>query len=261
MKIATPILLTSIILLSLACASQNIKSTKIDVPVVVDGDGNDWEKFPLAFDEDFNFIYGALNTESDLYLMFRFNDNRLASMISSRGGTIWIGQNKHFGIHYINESMRDLMFNSSGRKPGQPDREERFQPAGTFSIVGNDSVWTPDMEQYPSLEADFKMNDGLYCFEIKIPFKHKDDIKILNKNPGDNIEIGFELAPIDENMKKQMDDQMKQRRGEKPEGMPPDGLPGGGRRGGGMRGGGQHSGNREMNFDAKEIWFEVTLVK
>jgi hypothetical protein len=223
----------------------------------VDGNGKDWEKFPLAFNEDFNFVYGALNTEEDIYLMFRFNDQRLARMLATRGGTIWIGENKHFGINYINENMQDFIFDPSNRKTGRPEREEYFHPAGNFSVVGNDSVWASDLKQYPSLQAAFYMNDGLYCFEFKIPLKYKADIKVLDKNPGDKIEIGFELAAIDENMKKQMDGRMKPRVGGQPEGMPPGGM-GGGRRGGGMRGS-PPSGNREMDLDGKIMWFNVIL--
>lgn len=255
MKIAKIFILTGIIFLAQSCGSKNIKSVKIEEPVVVDGNGNEWEKYPLAFDEDFNFIYGAVNTEAELYLMFRFNDSRLAHMLSTRGGTIWIGEDKQFGIHYVDENLRDFIFDPSQRNSGRSGRGEPFQPTGTFSVVGIDSIFTPDMDQYPSIRAAFNMHGGLYCFEIKIPFKYK------NKNPGDKIEIGFEIAAIDENMKKQMDKQRKEQFGDRLEGMPQGGMRGGGMRGGGRRGSGPPAGNRKMNFDARAVWFEVTLAE
>lgn len=246
-----------------ACSNQKINSEKPDTLIIVDGIGNDWEKYNLTFDEDLNIVFGALNTDSTIYLMFRFNDQVLARKFALRGLTLWLDEEKQTGINYRDENLHFF--------PGRPRKDKKiikqaYSPNGAFKLIKKDSLIDPSLDDYPNLKASFSLNDGLYCFEFMLPLNNNSPMSIT---PQDNeITIGIELAELSQDIRKQMKEKMKPQR-------PPGGM-GGGQRGGmpggmggmqGRRKGGQRPAGapnphgQQVDFSGKEIWFDVILEK
>ena len=182
-----------LILLLNGCSKQQIESSYIPGKITVDGDGSDWESHPLTYDEDFNFVYGALNNDSTFYIMFRFNDFRMARIMGSRGITLWLDKEKKFGIRYQDMRLEGMAGNRNDRR--NPGAMKIFIPGGTFTIVAEDTVLYPSLQDYPGLKAAFNVHEGLFCFEYAIPCYEGSKIP-ANLSFKNSADIGFELAEV-----------------------------------------------------------------
>lgn len=247
------ILFSGIVLFLMQCSSTTIKSTPEKQPIVVDGHAYDWEKYPVEYNEDWHLVYGAVNSDSTLYLVFSFNGPQLAKIIARRGITLWLGEDKKFGIKYIDNNLGEEFKKLYG--------DELYTPNGKFSVVSNDSVISPDLNSYPEIKAQFGLDKGLYCFEFSLPL-HSQNMPAVFKNIISNkMRFGFELAKLSDEFKERMREGRSRRR------SGDDGNTGDvfGGRGGGMRGrmdgrmGDNPGRRRPFNFEGKELWFTVNI--
>jgi len=242
----------SIILLS--CANPEIQSVAMKTPIVVDGLAYDWEKYSAEYNKEWHLVYGAVHSDNNLFLQFSFNDPQLARTMARRGVTLWFGEDKKFGLKYTEQFPKDDFKKLS--------RGEMYIPKGTFSVAAEDTVLAPDMFEYPSVKAKLELDKGLYCFEFAIPLSPEGNLDFLNNVFADKYSFGFELAGVTKEQREKIKQEMSER---KPgTGRNPGGISAGrgGGRGGKMagRGAGQRP-NRPMDFEGKEIWFEVILVR
>ncbi len=95
-----------------AAATVSAGSISLDSPpvggrITVDGEPSDWDGLPVAYLEDSLRVVSASHDEENLYLMYRFGDERLARRLLQRGVILWINgdgkaKNKDdaFGIRY-----------------------------------------------------------------------------------------------------------------------------------------------------------------
>ena len=66
-----------------------LKNQWADSAITIDGGYSDWETVNLQFFEEINMVIGSQNDAENIYIMFRFTDQRLARKIQVMGVTIW----------------------------------------------------------------------------------------------------------------------------------------------------------------------------
>jgi len=263
-----------VILLMPGCG-ETVESTWVRSPLVVDGNGKDWNQYPLFYNEDFNLVYGFANNDSLLYCMIRFNDPRLARMMAVRGFTLWADnpdeEEKLLGIHYQDPGLREnLMHMPHGGRRQSEQQSNSFQklvpPNGRFTIVRHDTESELDVKDSQGLNAAAGLDGGLYCFEFSLAFQGDASFsQFLNSSPGKSIKVGFEIAGLSEEEQERIKEEMAERgeeMGEERDGMR-SGRDGemGGMRGGGRPGGMHDGGPRRPDFDGEEFWITVKLAK
>jgi hypothetical protein len=265
------ILLWVLVMSSLVSCGETIESTWKSQPLVVDGNGKDWEGLPLQYQEEMNLVYGVVNDDSSINFMVRFNDQRLAHTFAMRGFTVWINaadqEEKILGIHYKDENLKDLAM--SRRFNGRPDRDRGGnisqqvpEPKGQFTLAKNDSLMGIPIKETAGFFASAGYQDGLYCYEFSIPLTQVNgSIDYLKISDANEIKIGLEISGLSEDEKKEIEEQMAERKGSGMRGGGRGGgQRGGGMRGSGMRGGGMRGGNRSMpDMNGQENWISVTL--
>ncbi len=262
MSFKTAFVLLIVTLSFIDCSNQKIESIKPDSKILIDGIGNDWDKYNLIFNKDFNIVFGALNTDSSLYIMFRFNNPALARKCSLNGLTLWLDEEKKTGINYQDYTLTDMLLNSDPRElMNWPDNRGVFIPGGSFSLINEDRTWESELIPAFDLNAQFELVNGLYCFEFSIPLLARTDK--INLSGKKMIPLGVELSAVSDEIKNALKKKRDQRMQSWPSGND---ARGGSMRGGGKRGGGR-GGNRKrtdrpnMDFDGKEIWFDIILEK
>lgn len=260
------------------CGGLEIDSNWNKHSIAVDGNFNDWEKAPTYFDEEKGIIYGAVNDNENLYFMFRFRDIKLAQKLERRGITVWFNgegkQEKLFGINYKNENAPAFMPGNRGERNSQrsEEREKIFFPMGKFNIQGDNTIDIISINDINDIEAKAGLNNGIFCYEFKIPLNNKNIADKFNMNfeSGNNIKIGFEIAGISEEEKEQIMAKMKEKmsqRGSKGGssmrggGGRPGGMSGGRAGGMGRRPGGSGQNDMMKQFEPQEFWATVKLAK
>ncbi|MCK5343503.1 MAG: hypothetical protein KAR20_08865, partial [Candidatus Heimdallarchaeota archaeon] len=116
-KIASTILLLNLV----ACGSDDIESSRVSNEIIVDGLSNDWSDLKINYNEDLDIAFGVANSDTSLFFMIRFKDERFARMMTMRGFTIWFDDlsedDPKFGIRYRIPAMH-----LDRRKPGQEEK-------------------------------------------------------------------------------------------------------------------------------------------
>jgi hypothetical protein len=247
-------------LMLFSCGEEEVQTSWNSYPIRIDGESDDWDKLPVLFSEDLDVAYGIANNDSTLSVMIRFNDQRLARMISLRGFTIRFfppdKDGKEFAIHYQG-------FNAVGAK--NHETYKKFIPAGMFTIVREEGEPGWPLKKIPGIKAAYSFFDGFYCIEYQIPlFLEKSSPFAYNLKGKDELEIEFVLEEMDKSRMQAMRSSMGGRGGMAGGSMGGGGMPGGGMgggmgRGGGMRGGGMGGGLPDMS--AKETTLIVKLAR
>ncbi len=258
-----PLLLLFISLI--CCSDEKIQSKWSDDTISIDGNGMDWKDIPLTYNEDMKLIYGFINNDSSLSFMMRFRDQGLARMLSRRGMTLWFNENndkvKVIGIHYVDESVQNMLPRMRGNHLPTDQRTDNkqpaFIPAGIFTLAQKDSIEDgAEINSIPGLEAAAGHENGFYCFEFRILLnEHEKTNRSLQVSKNGKIKACLEIGAMSEEDKERMQEMMAQRSG--------NGGRGGGMKGGGGRGGmgGNKGGSRMQapDTDGEEIWMTVTL--
>lgn len=291
MHISRKIFLIPLILfmvLFVGCSSKKVESQWVDQPISIDGNGKDWEAFPLEYDEELDIVYGIVNDENSLNLLLRFRDHKLARKMNSRGVILWLDEKgkkkKHFGITYIDENtitdISQMMASRQNRASGQRNSfQQQPQPLkGSFSLVREDTLpMSVPSGGLNGLAAATGYQDGTYCYEFRIPLRKSEETPYaLEAALGKKIKVGMEIAAVSEEVRKQIEEQMAERQqsGSGRGGGMRGGGRGGGGKGGGMRGGGRggtkggggangssNQGDFLKDIDAQEMWVTVVLAK
>ncbi|MEE9117208.1 MAG: hypothetical protein V3U02_01260, partial [Calditrichia bacterium] len=202
--------------------------------------GQDWEGFPLQYQEDMKIVYGIVNDDATVNFMIRFNDESLARMFSMRGFTLWLNEEdeeqKQIGIHYRDDSMRHRFMAERRDRYRERDQDEQIsselpKPKGKFTLAKNDSLTSAEGSPY-----------------------------YLNISNQKIIKVGLEIVGMSEeekeNLKTEMEERQKSMQGGDMGGHGRGGMKGG-MRGGGKRGGGNRPQMPDM--DGEEYWITVQL--
>jgi hypothetical protein len=234
-----------------ADAATTIESRPAIGPITLDGRPADWEGIPVVYLEESLRALAVTHDQDNLYLMYRFADERLARELLARGVILWVnseGKTKNkdeaYGLRYGGSSQIERSFEEAPRpsqgnppddshddrrppRPPGPERD-RARPDELTRIrlgVKEPVAGTSDAEPAAASAA---AEDG-FCYELRIPIG---DIggKVAAQAPSEThtIAVGIQIGGL------------TQAEAEAMESAPPE-MPGGGGAppggGGGARGG------------------------
>jgi hypothetical protein len=286
-----------------AAAAKKIESSPLGDQIVLDGEPSDWEGIPASYLEDSLHVTAIAHDENSLYLMYRFADEGLARRILMRGVTLWINGNgktkkkkEEFAVRYPGSEQIAEQFESEdpgteryraetagagapGRSGPLPSLASIRQAPGQLTVIRMGMIETIDEDDTAGPSAASAFNDGVFCYELKIPFT---DIggKIAEADPTRDrkVAVGVQIGGMTQAEMETLQATMREERGSmggpgdrSGGGMgagPPSGMGGGGI--GGMGGpgmGGRGSGgmggspDRDMHnrMDPEIEWLAVTL--
>jgi hypothetical protein len=241
-----------------ADAAEKIESSPTGDRIALDGDPSDWEGIPITYLEDSLHVATIAHDDDNLYVMYRFADERLARQILMRGVTLWVNgdgktrkKKEEFAVRYPGSEQIAEQF--AGEDPGKERYRAESAGAGT-SDRGGPPPSLASMRQDPGQLTVIRMgmketggendgdgpiaasafNEGVFCYELKIPFA---DIggKIADASPTEKrkLAIGIQIGGMTQAEMETLQATMRENEG----GM---GDPGG--RGSGGMGGGPPSG-------------------
>jgi len=175
-----------------AGAAEKIESSPTGHRVVLDGDPSDWEGVSLNFLEDSLHIMAVAHDDDNLYLMYRFADQGLARRLLMRGVTLWINgdgktkkKNEEFAVRYPGSEQIAEQFEdedpwqgrsrpdeseTSGRSGPPPSLASMRQVPGRLTVIRMGMKETVDENDPDGPMAASAHNEGVFCYELKIPF-------------------------------------------------------------------------------------------
>ena len=207
-----------------AIAAEKIESSPTGIGIVLDGDPSDWEGVPIIYLKDSLHVSAIAHDEDNLYLMYRFADEGLARRLLMRGVTLWIngdGKTKNkkeeFAVRYPGSEQIAEQF--EGEDPGQnryraetdesgksgrggppPSLASMRQVPGQLTVIRMGMKETVDENDTAGPTAASAFNEGVFCYELKIPFA---DIggKIADASPAKKrqLAIGVQIGGMTHN--------------------------------------------------------------
>jgi hypothetical protein len=269
-------------------AAVKIESSPADDSIVLDGDPADWEGFPIAYLQDTLHVMAIAHDDSNIYVMYRFADQRLARQLLMRGVTLWINgdgktknKNEEFAVRYPGSEQIAEQFENEGsreeRYRAETDGSDTFggggpppplasmhQVPGQLTVIRMGMKEAGDENGAAGPTAASSFNDGIFCYELKIPLA---DIggKIADASPAKKrvVAIGVQIGGMTEAEMESMQAAMKEKMGGMSghppsggmSGGPPSGMGGGGlgSMGGGMGGMGGGRGGGGMGGDGGDM--------
>ena len=239
------------------CKNLKMQNQWADDPITIDGNYSDWDDNSLQYFEENNVMMGSMNDAENLYVMFRFNDQKLARKIQMFGVTIWLNEKgkkkKDYGIRYagsvaLNASLRPEVRSSENlQRLGNMQQMSKSRPEpGTITIIsrGEETNLPENNPQGPSAASTNQQE--VFCYEFRIPLP-------LNTEWGEKLSLGMEVGGIDPEDFAKMRGQTGGMRG--------GGGKSGGRMGGGMKGGRGSRPSIGNMFEKQEMWVRVLLAE
>jgi hypothetical protein len=287
-----------------AAAAEKIDSSPAGDRIVLDGDPSDWEGIPITYLEGSLHVSAIAHDDTSLYLMYRFADEGLARRLLTGGVTLWINgdgkakkKNEKFAVRYPgSEQIAEHLggedpeeeryraesggSGTSGRGGPPPPVAGMHQVAGELTVIRMGMKETGDENDTTGPTAASAFNEGVYCYELKIPFA---DIggKVAGASPSKErrVAIGVQIGGMTQAEMEILQADMRENmggtggmggRGGGMGGGPPSGMGGGGIGGmgggmgstGGMGGGGidgGRGGDMRSRMDPEIEWLSVTL--
>jgi len=278
------ILLMSLVgfILSVNCGGSKIPNQWVDREISIDGKFADWEGIAEHNIKEQHIVAALANDETDLYLMFRGDDEKFERQIRMMGITIWLtkedNKQKDYGICYtgstdIHISRRsekasfDRRANEMSLKMGKTQGKQRSNlpgPGRIFIIQGDEKIERAEFA-FAGPAAGSAYKKGVFCYEFKVPLPNQ-------IAPNNEIKLGLELGGMSEADREYMRQEIEGMQDdgampddiERPEGDLGD-IPENMRGGPGLMGG-RHGGMRPgkppvdfPGFEKKEVWLTVVL--
>lgn len=223
-------------------ATLTVESLPANRTITVDGATTEWRGLALAYLGKSVHILGVARDRSNLYLMWRFSDRRLARRVMARGVTIWLngdGKKKEsFGVRYAgseglarslkkemaatrrragNASDREDREPARGMPPGDVPRDQRrpdgmrrrgpsrLQQPGTLTIFEGDKMRVVYEDNEHGPRAASALRDGVYGYEMLIPLKMIGGkvARMAAGEPG-TLRIGIEIGGMSSSERKVM---------------------------------------------------------
>lgn len=263
---AAPLVIAALALM-VGCQSEQVQSSWSMEHVLIDGQRTDWTGKPTTYLKDSAVQLGLCNDADNLYILLRFTDEKKAFVMRRNGLRIWFDNSgkkqKKLGIRYFGgpplsemqrwePTGRTIFQDSVNTERQRHLRDMQPPPVDQIDVIIDGGEQTVSLSDDGSggPSASFHAAEGIYTYEFSIPLKkNDDDIFVIDAQPGQNINVGFEwgMSPRDRR------DRMRERgdRGEI-------GDLSGGRAPGGRRGG-PRGGFRGGMRGQQELWMEVSL--
>lgn len=239
-----------------SAAETKLQSRAADRPLIVDGSWADWDGLPIASLATSLRNVSFSHDEDNVFVMFRFGDERLARLLLHRGVILWFNgdgrtnlKDETFGVRYAgSKSLAD----SLGGVPTDPaDEEVARSGRGSGVLTGRPrpgeltvirfGVKEIVSEGHPAgPEAASAFHDGVYCYELRIPLlqiggKAASTRPTKTRRIAVGIQIGGTTKAERESIESGLQDSLGRGGGPISTGRG-DGGPGGGTGGGGLGG-------------------------
>jgi hypothetical protein len=291
-------LMSSILFLDGCKEPVDLKSRWLDKEIVIDADDNDWQDYPLFYDEKTRSCIGVYNDDANLYLCFQTMDEDIQRQILSQGLFVWFnstgGKDKQFGVCFPTgrrsyglggfpgrppdmtgpppEGSSDMSGASADKPsgdrntlPGRPfggdsDTDEKIRLFTSEKVKG----WPYTVQEAANLGifARYTVDQRKrFIYELKIHLAESGEATYATVvSAADKIGRGF-MTARSANMPGAGGMGREGRGGgdTRGGGRPGGGMPGGGMPGGGMGGGDMPGGGTGRSKDSLEIWTNVTL--
>jgi hypothetical protein len=298
-RFALPLLLVGLGAGGIAEAAEKYQSIATSYEMSLDGNPIDWEAVPITYLEESLHVMSLAHDEENLYIMFRFADERLARELMRRGVTLWINgdgntkkKKEEFAVRYPGSEQISEYLKSedntdgrtqasgsdpSGRRAPPPELASLRQLPGHLTVIRDGIKEMTNEDEAGGPAAGSRFDDGSFCYELRVPFA---DIggKVADTNPSKKrgIAVGIQIGGLTHAEMEMVQSAMRERMGDM-------GGMGGGRGGGGTggmggmsggrggmggmggtgsgRGGGTGGGDgRRRGLDPEIEWLSVTLV-
>jgi len=175
-----------------------VQSRWTDSTIVVDGNPEDWGKFPMTHFEKGNVSLGAVNDSEYLYLMLSFRDQASARFLQSKV-TLWLdktaSKEKLLGFCYTGspppirkeQEFQDSEDNLTQRPVEMPKIVTILENKDTLGMIPTYS------EKGPAIITSYQQ--GFYFHEIRVPLKRNDSTRFAIGAPLDaTLSLGLELG-------------------------------------------------------------------
>lgn len=277
-------------------AKIKIESHPISSEMTLDGETADWEEIPIVYLEESLRVMSVAHDDDNLYLMYRFADERLARRLMAQGVMLWFNgdgkaknKNEEFAVRYrgseqISQRLQSTTTtenqtgsDSSGRPARRPPANGAGGPTrtpGQLTIIRMSLKETVDEGSLVGPGAASKFDEGIFTYELRVPLAEIGG-SFAEKAPSKTrkIAVGIQLGGLTEAEKVLRNERSSMGRsggGSVTIGGGGGGMGGGrgggmgggmgGGRGGGMGGGrGGGPGNGRPNADTKIEWLSLTL--
>ncbi len=282
-----------------AVASEKIESSPTGHRTVIDGDPSEWEGVPFIYLQQSLHVMAVAHDDDNFYLMFRFADQRLARQLMTRGVTLWINgdgktkkKKEQFAVRYPGSEQIAEQFENedpwqgrsrpdesgtTGRGGPPPSLASMRQVPGQLTVIRMGMKETGDESDPDGPTAASAHNEGVFCYELKIPFAGiGGTIADASPSKKGKVAIGIQIGGMTEAEMEMLEATMKEKMGgmggmsggRGGGDMGSMGGMGGGRGGGGMGGMGGSRGGGDMGGRGGEMrsrmnpeieWLSVTL--
>lgn len=199
--------LTAIIILFLSgCRTIELTSYWREGEIKIDGNSDEWQGKTWMIKDIKNVLFGFMNDDDYLYLLFTFGDRTLQRQVAMGGLTIWFdrkgGNEKRFGIHYPLTMMMDM---PPMRRLPRPDVDHGIDTTFKFPENFSDEleIYGPvenehnrmRLQETGGIEISLRHTMGSLIYEMKVPLKDKGPQPyVIGANAGSIIGIGIETT-------------------------------------------------------------------
>jgi len=153
--------------------------------IVVDGDSREWADIPLYQLGASVQVLGIAHDDHNLFLMFRFTDQRLAARVLYRGMVFWLDGNGRkqadSGVRYsgsqelaahLQKHSSSISEAAAADPPPEPGglrvHTPRQQP-GEVTIIVNGTKESGSEASLRGVVAASALTDGTFAYEIEVP--------------------------------------------------------------------------------------------
>lgn len=240
----------SILMLSLTLSvfskKELNKSVWAEKPVVVDGQGMDWQDVQTFEKTKMKIDYAFKNDNNYLYVLFKLKDFKYLSTIDSSGVTVWLNKDgkskKKYGVKFKRRMITPEHFIALLERQHGPlpeDKKAQIKKKKSYTIYQNGVVNKGSDVVVPIKVASaqapaFKVSQTreAMIFEFRIPLPN-DEGKVvgIGAKPGEEIAIGFEWGGLTKEYKDMMLKKKGTRRGVSSKGGVSTEMPGSGESG------------------------------
>lgn len=264
-------LLTNV--LFMGCENKTIQSNWTETSITIDGNSDDWAESRLEYNKENQAVFGFMNDQDNLYLLFRINDRALDRRSPFAMLTLWFDatnrKKKSLGISYSGfphgrnlesqtprpEDIRGGFWESLTEEQKEKLLKKRAEMQGMIRVIdkskGKEEIISPGGDKGPAVGYNYEKGI-IHTYELRIPINKKEGDRFgINVELSNKIALGFELG-------KGAPDTRRRMMGE--------GMQGEKRRGGmgrGMGGGHGREGRGEMGRQGvrinPEFWITVVL--
>jgi len=178
-------------------SSMKLPSTWRQGDIVIDGNGNEWQR-GLFYDKESGIVYSVRNDDEYLYFLMKTQDRTIQQQMMRAGFTIWFdaqdGKDHTFGIRYP-------MPRQKAQKESQPESDEEqshsaYEPSLLeLEIVGpqKEDVQRFSILDIPGIRVKISRLQETLTYELRVPLRKTSTTPFaIGVTNGNRIGIGLE---------------------------------------------------------------------